>query len=84
MIGRGLLANPALARQLRGGTPASEEELRQWYTRLYEGWKERYHHTLALGRIKKLMEWPTEGDLQKRRLLRRAGSIEECIRAVTE
>ena len=84
MIGRGMLANPALARQLRGGAPASEEELRQWYTRLYEGWKERYHHMLALGRIKKLMEWPTEGELQKRRLLRRAGSIEECIRAVIE
>ena len=82
MIGRGLLADPALARQIRGGPKAGREELASWYTALYEGWKNRYHATIALGRIKKLMEWPGEGDLQSRRLLRRADSIGECIRAI--
>ena len=56
MIGRGFLADPALGRQLRGGPEAGEEELAAWYTSLYEGWAERFHPTLALGRIKKLME----------------------------
>ena len=84
MIGRGLLADPSLARQLRGGKKACREELSEWYTALYEGWKQRFGFVQALGRIKKLMEWPGEGDIRCRRLLRRADSIEECIRAVLE
>ena len=81
MIGRGLLADPALARRLRGGPEAGKEELDAWYMALYEGWAERFHPTIALGRIKKLMEWPCKGDILRRRLLRRAGSIEECLRS---
>ena len=81
MIGRGFLADPALGRRLRGGKAAGEEELAAWYAALYEGWAERFHPTIALGRIKKLMEWPCGGDIRRRRLLRRAGSIGECIHA---
>ncbi len=82
MIGRGLLANPALARQIRGGADASGEELEAWYSVLYEGWKERFGKTIAIGRIKKLMELSGEGDIRRKRLLRRAAEIEECIQAV--
>ena len=82
MIGRGLLADPALARRIRGGAEASCEELEAWYRMLYEGWKDRFGTTIALGRIKKLMEWPSEGDVRKKRLLRRADDIENCISAV--
>ena len=82
MIGRGLLADPALARRIRGGKEASEEELRAWYTDLYTGWRNRFDEAIALGRIKKLMEWPGEGDIRRKRLLRRAGDIESCINAV--
>ena len=82
MIGRGLLADPALARKLRGGAEAGRDELSAWYAALYEGWERRYDRTLALGRIKKLMEWPSEGDIQCRRRLRRAKDIGECIRAI--
>ena len=82
MIGRGMLADPALARRIRGGPAASGEELRSWYTALYEGWKDRFHETLALGRIKKLMEWPAGGDIRKKRLLRRADHLDGCMDAV--
>ena len=82
MIGRGLLANPALARMLKGGTPASNEELREWYTLLYDGWKNRFHETLALGRIKKIMECPVGNDIKRKRLLRRANDISSCIEAI--
>ena len=51
--------------------------------RSYEGWKDRFDRTIALGRIKKLMEWPSEGDIRRKRLLRRADDIESCISAVT-
>ena len=81
MIGRGLLADPALARRIRGGPEATEEELRSWYTALYEGWLERFDRNIALGRIKKMMEWPVGDDIRKKRLLRRAEDIEGCIRA---
>ena len=82
MIGRGLLADPALARRIRGGKEASRDELRTWYTALYEGWLNRFDRTIALGRVKKLMEWPGEGDIRRKRLLRRADNIESCIDAV--
>ena len=82
MIGRGLLADPALARRIRGGPAAGEEELKAWYTALYEGWNTRFGGTIALGRIKKLMEWPCEGDIRRKRLLRRADDIGSCIGAV--
>ena len=84
MIGRGLLADPALARKLRGGPEAGKDELEAWYRALYEGWEKRFDPVLALGRIKKLMEWPSEGDIRRRRLLRRAGDIEGCIHAMLE
>ena len=83
MIGRGLLADPALARRIRGGPEAGREELEAWYTALYEGWKDRFGTTIALGRIKKLMEYPAGDDVRRKRLLRRAEEIGSCIRAVT-
>ena len=82
MIGRGLLADPALARRIRGGKEAGEDELRAWYHALYGGWRNRFGETIALGRIKKLMEWPSGNDIRRKRLLRRAGDIESCISAV--
>ncbi|MBR0514125.1 MAG: tRNA-dihydrouridine synthase family protein [Clostridia bacterium] len=82
MIGRGLLADPSLARRIRGGEKATAEELLRWYTMLYEGWADRFHPTIALGRIKKLMEWPSQDSITKKRLLRRADTIESCIEAI--
>lgn len=38
MIGRGLVANPALGRQYQGGPAASAGELRQFHDWLYEGY----------------------------------------------
>lgn len=35
MFGRGVLADPALARQIRGGRPADKEELRRFHDMLY-------------------------------------------------
>ena len=83
MIGRGLLADPSLARQLRGGAKAGEEELAAWYAALYKGWEQRFGCVQALGRIKKLMEWPAEDDIRRRRLLRRSKDIDGCIRIMT-
>ena len=42
MIGRGLLADPALARKSRGGPPAAREELRDFHDQLYQGYLELF------------------------------------------
>ena len=42
MLGRGLAADPALARKLRGGKAASREELMEFTGRLYQGYREDY------------------------------------------
>ena len=38
MVGRGLIADPALLRQAVGGAPASKEELRGYLDELYHGY----------------------------------------------
>ncbi len=40
MIGRGLLADPALARRLQGGDPLSASELRSYLRKLYDAYAE--------------------------------------------
>lgn len=42
MLGRGLIADPALARKIRGGAPASREELQQFTERLYREYTQAY------------------------------------------
>ena len=42
MVGRGLIANPALIRQLQGGAALNKEELAAYLTALYEGYEEAY------------------------------------------
>lgn len=38
MMGQGLIADPALARKVRGGRPAGREELRAFHDELYQGY----------------------------------------------
>ncbi|MBQ9593884.1 MAG: tRNA-dihydrouridine synthase family protein [Lachnospiraceae bacterium] len=38
MIGRGILADPALPRKIRGGGPMRPEELREYYSRIRDGY----------------------------------------------
>lgn len=40
MLGRGLLANPALARELRGGSGLTKEELRQFHDDILESYRQ--------------------------------------------
>ena len=82
MLGRGLLADPSLARRFLGGAAADKEELISWYSMLYEGWKNRFDTTIALGKIKKLMEYPVGDNIRQKRLLRRANDIKSCIDAI--
>lgn len=53
MLGRGLMADPALARQLRGGAPLTAEELRHYTEELYAAYRRYYDKgEPAVGRMK--------------------------------
>ncbi|MBQ2467454.1 MAG: tRNA-dihydrouridine synthase family protein [Lachnospiraceae bacterium] len=55
MIGRGLIGNPALVRQIRGGAALSEEELHRFLQALYESYsRELGNHKDAMFRLKEV------------------------------
>lgn len=53
LLGRGILANPAFGRMLKGGPAATAEEIREFHDRLFEGYEEEMGGN-ALFRMK---EW---------------------------
>ena len=53
MVGRGLIADPALFRRVRGGAPATKEDLRGYLTDLYHGYTELFGSAgCAISRMK--------------------------------
>lgn len=62
MLGRGLVANPALARQIKGGPAASAEELEAFHRDVYEGFAEMMKNGKnAMTRMKEI--WYFHGNL---------------------
>lgn len=53
MVGRGILANPALGRMLRGGAPATTDELRRFHDRLFE----TYLDEMGGNAVFRMKEW---------------------------
>lgn len=55
MFGRGVVGNPALLRQLNGGSPATRQELQRFTAQLYQGYQAAYGHKgAAAQRMKEL------------------------------
>lgn len=55
MIGRGLIADPALMRKLRGGEAAQKQELKDFFAKLYEAYTLRFGSVYnAMNRMKGL------------------------------
>ena len=54
MIGRGLVADPSLARKIRGGEPFSKDEFRIYHARLLADFQKEYTEGIAVGRMKEL------------------------------
>ena len=67
MIGRGAACDPALFRRLRGGPPASREELRAFHEALYAVYRAEYGRVNGMRRMKELWNY----------LLRRFDGAEE-------
>ena len=58
MMGRGLMADPALLRRIRGGAAATREELRQYHDALWEAYRTRLGGDLnAIYRMRELWNY---------------------------
>ena len=58
MMGRGLMADPALLRRLRGGSAATREELREYHDALWEAYRARLGGDLnAIYRMRELWNY---------------------------
>lgn len=55
MVGRGILANPALAQEVGGGQALTLSALRDFHDRLLRAYLERYQQSIAVGRMRELM-----------------------------
>lgn len=53
MLGRGILTNPALARELRGGAPATMSELRRFHDQLFAA----YYDEMGGNAVFRMKEW---------------------------
>ena len=81
MIGRGIIADPALPRKLRGGPSANREEVRSYVQTLYEGYRAAYGYPgSAAQRMKELWFYLInlfeDGDKYAKKL-RRVGNAAE-------
>ena len=78
MIGRGLLSNPALAREIHGGFPLSRDELLLFHDRLYRIYENRFSSQALLGRMReyaKYMACSFDGANRAMKDICKAGSI---------
>ena len=87
MFGRGLVANPALLRQIRTGQPATVEELREFHHRLYSAYRRDYGgDTSVLHRMRELWNYlensfrDTEKFLRSVRKARSCAEYEQIVR----
>lgn len=55
MLGRGILANPALPQQVNGGEPLNREALLHFHNALLDAYTQRYQESIAVGRMREVM-----------------------------
>lgn len=84
MLGRGVLANPALDRMIRGGAAATREELERFHNRLFEAYREE----IGGNAVFRMKEWwfyakcAFADPLAVHRAVRKARKIDEYQAAV--
>ena len=87
MLGRGILANPALARTLRGGAPATREELERFHDKLFEA----YFAEMGGNVVFRMKEWwsyarcsfaDPRAAHRRVRKTRKVGEYQEAVRGI--
>ena len=80
MLGRGLAANPALAREIMGGEKLSVEDIRRFHDRLYREYLKYWPESAVVGRMHGIMHYLIQCldcPVPARRALRKAVSVQE-------
>ena len=76
MTGRGLMADPALLRRIRGGAPAAKEELRRYHDALYDAYRERMGSDLnAIYRMRELWNYLSGSFLHTEQFLKKVRKV---------
>lgn len=85
MVGRGLIADPALGRKLRGGGAASRQELTAFHHRLLADYRQRLSgDTPVLHRMRELWNWlggSFDGAERELKAIRKAKTLAEYLPA---
>lgn len=85
MVGRGLIADPALGRRLRGGAPASRQELTAFHDRLLTDYRQRLSgDTPVLHRMRELWNYLSgsfERTERELKAIRKAKTVAEYLPA---
>ena len=90
MLARGAAADPALFRRLRGGDPASREELRTFHETLYEAYRSEFGRLNAMRRMKELWSFLLRrfdgAETLGKRMMRTSdtGVFDECAAAALD
>ena len=86
MLGRGLLANPALAREYNGGTPLSEDEYLNMHNSLFSYYNEILcGYTQILNKIKPFWEYhPSFIDKKALKSIKKSGTLAKYKDAISK
>lgn len=87
MLGRGLVANPALAQSMNGGEPLTLTALRNFHDRLYAEYLERWPKNAVVGHMHEIMKYVLccfEDPRKPRKALRKAATLEDYTAAVDQ
>lgn len=85
MIGRGLVANPALAQEMAGGEKLTIPALRNFHDRLYAAYMERWPKNAVVGHMNEIMRHIVccfENAAKPQKAIRKSGSHEAYLAAV--
>lgn len=85
MVGRGLVANPALAQEVKGGERITLEKLRSFHDRLYHAYLEKWPKNAVIGHMHEIMSYMMycfENPAKPRKAMRKATKHEAYLEAV--
>ena len=85
MIGRGLIANPAMAQELCGGEKLTTTALRNFHDRLCEAYAQRYQADQVHRRVREVMKYISccyQGAEKPRKAIRKAANLRAHQEAV--
>ncbi len=84
MLGRGLVANPALAQEVKGGDKITLEMLKNFHDRLYQTYLEKWPKNAVIGHMHEIMSYVMycfENPAKPRKAMRKATRQEAYLEA---